>query len=425
MLRLLHTADWHIGQVLHGIDRSWEHDRFLDWLVDQLEAHMVDVLVIAGDVFDVAHPTSAAQAQYFRFLASARERCPHLTIVVVGGNHDSPARLDAPRAVLGALGVTVVGGLPPNPRDPEDLILALPDRDGTIRGWLLAVPFVRPRDLPGTGALSADPRDAGAKAHERLIDGHRQLYAELVDAVAARRTADQALVATGHCYMADTALSERSERKIQVGNQHALPADIFPEAVGYVALGHLHRAQVVDGRRHIRYSGSPIPLSLSERDYPHQVLLVDFDGARLERITPLLVPRAVDILRIPETPRPWSEVKPLLEALPKRADDADTDERHRPYLEVRVLVEAAQPRLRQDVQAVLEDAWPRLLRIDVARAAVEPDRPTWQPGAPLDHLSPAQVFDACYLRTRDRPPTDDLRALFFELLQSVHSGDSQ
>ena len=133
MLRLIHTADWHLGQSLHGIDRGWEHQCFLDWLLDTLQRQAADVLVVAGDVFDVAHPSSAAQGQYYRFIAEARRRCPDLVIVVVGGNHDSPARLDAPSSVMNALGVRVVGGLS-HPTDSDDLIVAVPDRAGQPKG---------------------------------------------------------------------------------------------------------------------------------------------------------------------------------------------------------------------------------------------------------------------------------------------------
>ena len=417
MLRLIHTADWHLGQTLHGIDRTWEHACFLDWLLNELDDQQADVLVIAGDIFDVAHPTSAAQSQYYRFVADARRRRPGLTLVVVGGNHDSPARLDAPAAILGALGVHVVGGLPSG--DLDDLIIPLPDRDGATQAWLLAVPFLRPRDLPGAGALTADAAQAGPRAHERLIEGHRRLYRRLVEA-ATKRNPDQALIATGHCYMAGGSVSALSERKIQVGNQHALPVDIFPAEVSYVALGHLHRAQSVGDHAHIRYSGSPIPLSLGERDYPHQVLRVDFDGPRIAELKSLLVPRAVEIFRVPEEPAPLEDVLPRLAALPKLAD-VDEDERRRPYLEVRVRLDAAQPRLRQDITAALEGAWPRLLRIDVHRPHVDADASTWKPHAPLDRLTPNEVFEACYRRARDRSPSDELRGLFAELVQTVRT----
>ena len=431
MLRLLHTADWHLGQTLHGVDRAWEHEQFLTWLLDELVARDVDVLVVAGDIFDVAHPTSSAQRQYYRFIADARQRCPRLTLVVIGGNHDSPARLDAPAAIMDALGVRIIGGLDVLRAGPRgtDLaepastpIIPLPDRTGTVRGWMIAIPFLRPRDLPGSGTLSGDS-DAGPRAHDRLIEGHRRLYAHWVDVAEGHRTDDQALIATGHCYMAGGRMSDLSERKIQVGHQHALPVDIFPPQISYVALGHLHRAQAVGDHSHIRYSGSPLPLSLNERDYPHQVVQVDFDGPRIQSITAVPTPKTVQILRIPEEPAPLAEILPMLEALPKRAAHADEDDRHRPFLEVRVRLNEAQPRLRQDVAAALGDAWARLLRIDVVRDTPA-QRETWDPSAPLDRLTPDQVFEACYQRTRAKPPSDELKALFLDLVQSVQRGET-
>jgi exonuclease SbcD len=94
-LRLLHTSDWHLGHALHGVDRTYEHERLLAWLVEAVERESVDAVLVAGDVFDAANPPTEAQALWYRFLAEAWRRVPHLQIVAIGGNHDSAARLDS------------------------------------------------------------------------------------------------------------------------------------------------------------------------------------------------------------------------------------------------------------------------------------------------------------------------------------------
>ncbi|MEO1234248.1 MAG: exonuclease subunit SbcD, partial [Myxococcota bacterium] len=308
MYRLLHTADWHLGQSLHGVSRAYEHGRFLDWLLQQIERHAVDGLVIAGDIFDVASPSAAAQAQYFGFLAEARRRYPKLDVVVVGGNHDAAARLDAARTVLDALRIRVVGGLPwsGDRWDLDRILVPLGDDGGEL--LLVAVPFLRPRDLPrsweeararaglptdGAEIETLDPETEGP-----IALGHRALYAALAEAAETRRPPGGALLATGHAYVSGSQLSELSERKIQQGNQQALAASTFPANFAYIALGHLHLAQVVGQQPETRYSGSPIPLSMAELDYPHQVLLADFEGAGLHRVTPALVPRFVELHRV-------------------------------------------------------------------------------------------------------------------------------
>ncbi len=251
-MRIFHSADWHLGHTLLGVPREYEHRQFLAWLLDQLETQGADALIVAGDVFDSANPSAAAQALFYRFLVEAKERCPHLDIVVTAGNHDSPARLEAPAPLLAALGVQVVGLLPrrlDGRIDTDRLLFPLRDRQRETAALCAAVPFLRPADLPA------------ADGAESLEEGFRRVYAEVAEA-AGREGKRLPLLATGHCYLAGTHLSELSERRIFGGNQHALPAETFPETLTYAALGHLHLAQAVGGRRASafqRLADSPLP----------------------------------------------------------------------------------------------------------------------------------------------------------------------
>lgn len=418
-MKLIHTADWHLGQSLHDHSRAFEHDRFLAWLLDQIEATHADALIVAGDIFDVVSPSSEAQEQYYGFLAACRARFPELDVVIIGGNHDSAARLDAPRTLLGALNIRVVGGLPlreDGAVDPGRALIPLTDRNGGVAAHVIAVPFMRRRELPRNTGSSAEsaPLDA---AHARLVEGHRALYRALVDAALDKRKRHEALVATGHLYMTEGRISELSERKIQVGYQHALPADVFPEELAYVALGHLHRAQAVGNQEHIRYSGSPIPLSLAEHGYEHQVVLVELEGSEFAAAKPLYVPRAVDILRVPEEHGPLSEVKKRLAALGARPTSRpeSEDDNLRPLLEVRVLLEKAEPRLRAEIEEALKGVWVRLLRIDVRRPENEQSLPVRR--RDLDEIEPVEVFRSVHERLRGIPPSAELLALFEELLE--------
>lgn len=412
-MRLLHTADWHLGQTLHGLDRAPEHARFLAWLLDHLEAEAVDVLLVAGDVFDVASPGSSAQRQYYGFLADARARCPNLDIVVVGGNHDSPARLQAPAELLGRLGIRVVGGLPPGaaPDAPVDLdafVVPVTGRDGET-GRVVALPFLRPRDLPGT---RIDPAGPGAAAS--VIEAHRAL----VHAAFERARGHGPVVATGHCYMVGGATSDDSERKIQIGYQAALPADIYPEDAAYVALGHLHRAQAVEGHPHIRYSGSPIPLSMSERDYAHQVVVADVDASGLTSWRALSVPRFRALEAVPEAPADLDRVLALLEARPAADED---DEALEPLVEVRVRLDGPAPRLRAQIEAALTGKRGRLARLAVERSAPTAEAPA---ARTLDQLRPDEVVALLWRRARGGELPPDVLALFHELLAEAEAEPS-
>lgn len=407
MIKLVHTSDWHLGHRLHDVPREPEHRRFLAWLLDRLEEERADGLLIAGDVFEMANPSAAVQRIYYDFLVSCRRRLPELDVVVVGGNHDSAARLDASAGLARALGIHVVGGLPraeDGSLDVERALVPISGRDGRIGAWVLAVPFLRRMDLPR--------RTSDA-------DGIRGVYASLVAAALSRRAPDQAIVALGHVYLVGGQLSELSERRIQVGYAEAVSADMFPPEVAYVALGHLHRAQAVGSTEHIRYCGAPLPLALTERAYPHQVRVVVLDGAELKRSVPIRVPRFVDILAVPERHAPLDEVVTALRALPRREPPADHDAAGVPYLEVRVLLDTVQPRLRARVEEALEDAAARLVRIDVRYTGHAQSLGSQVEERSLESLTPREVFERCYGREYDGEVPDDLCRLFDALLEEI------
>ncbi len=340
-MRLLHTSDWHLGQTLHDFDRSYEHQRFLNWLLDALEAEQIDALLVAGDIFDNPNPSADAQKQFYHFLTEAKRRIPQLDIVIIAGNHDSAGRLEAPASLLQVLGVTVVGCARTARGDLEldRLIAPLRNRQGDIAAWCLAIPFLRPGDVPKV-----------ATDGDAYLEGVRQLYRQTLDHALERRENGQAIVALGHCHMHGGQTSEDSERRIVIGGAEALPVDTFDPAIAYAALGHLHRAQRVGGQERVRYSGSPLPMSFTEIDYPHQVVRVDLDGGDVRNITPLPIPRPVELLRIPQQPALIDDVIQQLNAL--HLPDPPLGEQ--PYLQVRVRLTAPEPGLRTKVEAALD-----------------------------------------------------------------------
>jgi exonuclease SbcD len=410
-VRILHTSDWHLGQTLHSFDRDFEHERFLAWLLTTLAREAVDALLVAGDIFDSANPSASCQRRLFEFLAAARRAQPELDIVLVAGNHDSPGRLEAPSPLLAAFGVKVVGQplrQSDGSIDLQRLVVPLSGRDGAVAAWCLALPFLRPGDVPRVDT----PGDAYAA-------GIAQLYREVLAVALEQRQPGQAIIATGHCHMVGGKLSEQSERRIVIGGAEALPADLFDPAIAYAALGHLHLAQQV-GHAHHRYSGSPLPLSFAEIDYPHQVLVLDLVGEVVGEIRALRVPRAVDLLRVPANAAPIEDVLAALRALdlPDMAEDA------RPYLEVRVRLDAPEPALRSRIEAALEGKPVRLARIDTRDAATTTGAATIPASLDaIERLEPGEVFGRIYRQKYADEAPAALRAAFDELLLEAAGED--
>lgn len=346
-----------------------------------------------------------------RFVVEAGRRLPGLQMVLIAGNHDSAARLEAPSPILKALKVQVTGK--PTRRadgslDPGRLLVPLEDRDGQVAAWCAAVPFLRPADIRGEPQEDEDP----------LVAGVGRLYGEVLDEAEKRRAQDQALIAMGHCYMTGTRLSDLSERKILGGNQHALPVSVFPEQVAYVALGHLHLAQAVGGNEHIRYSGSPIPLALDERRYPHQVIQLDLDGADLAAREPLRIPRCVDMLRFPETGA--GDVEQVEAALAAFPFDPDLPPERYPYLEVVVRLDRPNPDLRRRMEAALEGKPARLLKLTSEYPGGGPDS---IPPEPPDPLHPDGVFLRRYRQQYQGQPPEPVMAAFHELTAQVQGSE--
>jgi exonuclease SbcD len=428
-MRLLHTSDWHLGQALHSYDRAYEHQQFLDWLVDTLLSERIDALLVAGDIFDTANPSAAAQKQFYRFLQQARKRVPELDIVVIAGNHDSPGRLEAPSPLLEDHGTTVIGQVQRGADgaiDLERLVVPLRDGSGAVAAWCLAIPFLRPGDLPRAIAAAAD-EEAGADdaSTDPYLAGIARLYQQAHAVAAARRQPGQHIVAMGHCHMVDGQASLDSERRIVIGGTEALPASVFDPAVAYAALGHLHLAQRVGRHPRRRYSGSPLPLSFAEAGYRHQVLRIDLDAGdqgdgAAHTVTELPVPRAVDLLRIPATPLPIEDVLAALEALELPPLPAE----RQPFLEVRVLLERPEPGLRTRVEAAIAGKPVRLAKIEPTRKSIAGDD---QYAAPLSldqlaQLQPDDIFRRLYTQRFGEDAPDEQLAAFAELL---HGADGE
>lgn len=407
-MRLFHTSDWHLGQNLHGQERDFEHACFLEWLLDQLKLAQPDVLLIAGDIFDTVNPPVKAQERLYDFIVSAHEQQPLLTIVMIAGNHDSGSRIELPAPLMRRLRTHALGRvlwLDDGQLDAERLLLPLPNAQGEIAAWCLALPFLRPAEV------------TGAHLGDNYLRGIGQVHEWLIEAANAKRKPGQALIAISHAHMAGGSVSEDSERSLIIGNAEALPASLFGPSISYVALGHLHKPQRVNGEERIRYSGSPIPLSFSEIKYEHQILDVLLEGETLISVESKHIPRSVQLQRI--GPAPLAEILLQLADLPNIDLLAETQ--RQPWLEVRVTLDEPQPDLRHQVENALQGKAVRLVRIAAEYAGNrgadgEADGTTL---IELDQLTPQELFSRAWLDNYGNEVDEQTLKDFAELLQDV------
>ncbi|WP_405329635.1 exonuclease subunit SbcD [Fibrobacter sp.] len=325
-MKFIHTADWHLGNTMHDIDRTEETGAFFDWLKCEIESAGAQALVIAGDIFDVVNPSNIAKTQYYRFLASLlNTRCTN--VIVVGGNHDSGTLLDAPAGILDALNIKVVGSI--NNRKVEDLVIELKDGGGDVIGICCAVPFMRNLELEQfykANGLRESGESADAVSDEDLL---KRLYADAYRcALELRGDRDIPIIATGHLYAAKLSGRENDgqESGAEIANVEnvALPGNsvddgvrevigtlgnvdvsTFPDGLDYVALGHIHYTSMVAKNPKVRYSGSPFVMGFDESYCKRYVLGVDAQAN---------VPPTVEKILVPQTMR-FEQFKGSVESL--------------------------------------------------------------------------------------------------------------
>jgi DNA repair protein SbcD/Mre11 len=284
-----------LGQkFLNQQHREAEENAALAWLLDAIRAERVDALLLAGDVFDVHNPPIQAERQYYQFLHALKTTTDCRHVVIVGGNHDSPFKLNAPRDLLRAFDIHVVGAAA---EDLDGEIIALEDAEGRAEVLVAAIPFLRERDV-----MLSVPGESVEARLARLRAGIRQHYEAAAERIQARLDAaaepKPVVVATGHLFATGASAAEE-QRNIYLGSQDHIRADEIPQLFDYVALGHIHRGQKVGGQARVRYSGSLIPLSFSEAADHKMVLLIEIEPGRgLVEVREIAVPRARRLLQL-------------------------------------------------------------------------------------------------------------------------------
>ena len=417
MIRILHPADWHLGQTFFCYDRVEEHTHFLQWLVRELKENKIDVLLIAGDIFDVSNPSAASQHMFYRFIRQVTEENPKLQLVVVAGNHDSAARLEAPLPLLQEMRTEIRGIVRRHEGeiDYDHLIVELKNSEGEVEALCLAVPFLRQGDYP---VVTTDGNP--------YAEGVKELYARLQERALQRRKDGQALVAVGHLQATGSEIAERdfSERTI-IGGLECVSPDAFTEQIAYTALGHIHKSQRVSGRENVRYAGSPLPMSFAEREYHHGVVIVTLaEGWAVEIEKREYIP-LVGLLSVPRgkaaTPE---EVLEELAHLPLASEEAEGEQTERslhfPYLEIKVLLTEPEPMLRQQIEEAIADKAVRLARIvSVYRQAEENTLEEEVLAAGLQEMNPLQIVKATFENIYQSEMPEELERLFQQAMREA------
>jgi len=406
-MKILHTSDWHLGRTLYGRKRYEEFAAFLDWLADIILQEQVDAVLVAGDVFDTSTPSNRAQELYYRFLCRvAASPCRH--VVVVAGNHDSPSFLNAPRELLRALNVHVVGAAT---ESPDDEILVLRSRDGAPELVVCAVPYLRDRDI-----RAVEAGESIEDKERKLVEGIRRHYAEVAAAAEQRRAelgADIPIVATGHLFAAGgQTVDGDGVRELYVGSLAHVSAGIFPGNLDYLALGHLHVPQQVNGSEVVRYSGAPLPMGFGEARQLKSVCLVEFSGTTAA-VQPVEVPVFQQLERVKGD---WDVL--IGRILELSATDS------RAWLELVYEGEEVIGDLRERLDAAIAGTGMEILRVKNNRI-IERVLGRIHDGETLDDLDVDEVFARC-LDAHDVPEEQrpELFLAYRETVSSLHEDDT-
>ncbi len=288
-MKILHTADWHLGHRLHEFSQLEEQSLFLKWIETCIVDQKIDVLLISGDIFDTGSPSNQSLEMYYNFLIRLKATCCK-SVIITGGNHDSPGTLNAPKYLLDALSIKVVGKA--TEAIEEEVFEIEINQEKVI---IAAVPYLRDGDIR---------RAVAGESFEELTDKYKTAlinhYQAAANQAALINSSKAPIIAMGHLFATGGSVSD-SEQNIYVGTLGHIGAEDFPSCFDYIALGHLHRPQIIGGNNKIRYSGSPNVLSFSEINYDKKVIILSLKNNKINNIKDLTIPRFREFYRLTGT----------------------------------------------------------------------------------------------------------------------------
>ncbi len=400
MLTILHTADWHLGSKFFGWDRIDEQHYALQKLEQIIGKEQADVLLVAGDVFDSANPSTQAEALYYQFLSSVRNKYPWLQIIISAGNHDSPYRLKAPSPILTSLGVHVVSTIERTPNgsiDFEKLCFPLNDKKGITHAYCVAIPFLRWGNL----------NHADNPNEEKKV-----LFAQAVEYAQQKQLP---VIVMAHLFVSGaTTANIENGSPILMGNDEVTPLDALPQQAKYIALGHIHKAQVLGANPCIRYSGSLIPMSFSEVTYKHSIVKVTL--ATTGQVNTQLLPleQEAELIKKRGTEE---ELNQFIEQLPQIEIDNKA-----PYLSLVLQSDEPRPDLLEQFRTKLSTRYVKLAQIQIERISpsTTSNTQTNKILRPISDYSPLEVAKLIYAEAHDGESLPkDLEELLQQTIDSL------
>jgi DNA repair protein SbcD/Mre11 len=408
-MKILHTSDWHLGQKFKSYERKDEHDRALDFILETIVAQNIDILIVAGDIFDIGSPPNQARKQYYNFLSKLlKTSLRH--VVITGGNHDSPSMLDAPKELLQNLNIHIVAAATDA---VEDELICLKNTDGKTECIVAAVPFLRDRDV----FKNLDAEELHAARSTRLKEGikkHFESVAELI--VEMDDVKNIPVIATGHLTVTGSQMSDKQDN-IYIGNIENIDAEMFPPLFDYVALGHIHRAQALNKLGSIRYSGSIIPLSFSEIQDKKSVTVLEFEGKKMKKHKLFEIPTYRKLIRFSgDKEAIFQEIEKLDQRLKLQLEESD---KLKAWLEIEVVSETMIMNVDTEIRNFSRDKHVEILVIRAKNNAAT--------GAGLDEDYDSQLIEneeavfhkKCISKGVDEANISDLLITFRELRESL------
>ncbi len=268
-MKILITADWHIGKKLHNEDLNQDMILFFEWLLNTIKTEQIEYLLVAGDIFDTNNPSNEASRLYYSFLT--RLSALKCKAIIIAGNHDSPSFIDVPKELLSGMDIAVFGIFPGIDK-VDQIFVPLKDATGKEVAVVAAIPFLQDRFVRQVG------EGEGAKEiAEKIKQGMKSLFAQIGAAVKVKYPTIPT-IGMAHLHAQGTEVSD-AERDIQIGNQEGIASNDLDQ-FDYLALGHIHTGQpVIKGK--IQYASSPISLSFSENKYQHKVVMLQIENNQI------------------------------------------------------------------------------------------------------------------------------------------------
>lgn len=396
-MKILHSSDWHIGRKLYNKELKNDMALFFDWILETINSEKIDVLIIAGDIFDLAYPSNESLKIYYNFLTQLNNSfCS--TVVITGGNHDSKSTLEAPKDILQMMNIVVVGGTREN---IEEQIIEV-KKNGKTELVVCAVPYLRDSDI--RSSISGESYE---NRHQKIREGIANYFAKMAEKIKHYKAENIPVIATGHLFVSDSKSYSEGERELYVGGLQEMTIANFPQEFDYIALGHIHRSQNVSDK--ILYSGTPIPMSFSERNQQKSVVILEKNDSGFE-IEKLAVPKFRNMVLFKGE---FLKVKKLME-------NYEDDGQQKAWAEIEIVEEKYNP----DLQSVAEKFISEIENIEIINyKIIFTDKigtvnQLIESTESLKDISETKIFERLLAKTAVENP-DELKSTFLELIENI------